>query len=113
MEIRPFYPKAGGTIAIANGITASVAASLDESCDTVALYNSSSTAIAYWHCKSLPSHTSSGPTATVPVAGGANGGIPIPPLNLIRLGIGSGPKKFSTIASAADGTLYITPGVGN
>lgn len=113
MDIRPFQPKAGGTIAIANAIAASTPASLDESCDAVALYNTSETATAYWRCQSLPLPTTAGANAVVPVAAGAQGDMPIPPGGQIRLTVGSGLKKFSVIASAADGTLFITPGVGN
>lgn len=113
MTVRPFQPKAGGTIAVANAIAASTPAPLEDSCDTVALYNTSATAVVYWRCQSISSLTDAGIAASAPVAGGAQGDMPIPPLMLVRLSVSDGHKKFSVIASAADGNLLITPGRGN
>lgn len=110
--IRPFQPTAAGTIAQANAI-ASAGGSLPESCNVVALYNSSATATAFWECRTLNSPADAGPTAVVPVSGGATGGTPIAPGQQIRLTVAPGNKKYATIASAADGILYITPGQGN
>lgn len=110
--IKPFQPVPSATIAIANGATASAPAALPSSTDTVAIYNSSATATAFFRCINLQSEDSAGSNA-VAAAPGALGDMPIPPLAQIRLSVGSGAKKFSAIASAADGTLYITPGVGN
>lgn len=105
---RPFQPIPGGTICIANATSASAIAALPESCQVVGLYNSSSTAIAYWRCQP----NDSAAQASVPTVG-TNGDEPIAPGEHIRLSVPFGPKKFSVIASAADGNLYITPGIGN
>jgi hypothetical protein len=110
--IKPFQPATKGTIAIANSTSASASAAFPSSADTVALYNSSSTATAFFRCDSLISESGSGAVAVAAVPG-TPGDFPVPPLAQIRISVSTGPKKFSTIASAADGTLYITPGVGN
>lgn len=109
--IRPFQPN-GSTIAIANGV-ASAPGTLPEECTQVALYNTSSTATVYWTSRVLNTVTDPDPTAVIPVAGGARGAMPIPPGAQVRLTVGAGMKKYAVIASAADGNLMITPGVGN
>ncbi|MDT0507529.1 hypothetical protein [Novosphingobium sp. MMS21-SN21R] len=110
--IRPFQPMSAGAIAQANA-TSSAGGSLPETCNVVALYNSSATAVVFWECRTLTSTADAGPTAVVPASGGATGGFPIPPGQLIRVTVAPGIKKYATIASAADGILYITPGQGN
>jgi hypothetical protein len=108
----PFNP--GGfnnTIAQANA-TSSAGGSLPDTAAQVALYNSSSTATAYFVCRVLNSPADAGPTAVVP-SGGTLGAMPVPPGQQIRVTVARGPKKYATIASAADGTLFITPGEGN
>jgi hypothetical protein len=115
MTMKPFQPKAGGTFFIANAVAASTPAALSESCDQVVLYNSSATALAFWRCQSLTLQSDAGSSAVVPTAGGAPavGDVAIPPGQQIRLSVGLGPKKYSVIASAADGNFYITTGHGN
>lgn len=115
MDIRPFQPKSGGTFFVANAVAASAPALLEDTCSQVTLYNSSATAVAYWRSQSINLTADAGSNAVVPTAGGAPavGDIPIPPGAQIRLTVGFGLKKFSVIASAADGNLYITPGLGN
>lgn len=113
MMLRPFQGVTGGTIAVANATTASASAALPEGNDTVVLYNSSATATAYFRCQTVATSGTSGQLATVPVTGGANGDFPVPPGAQIRVGVGAGYKKFSVIASAADGVLFITPGTGD
>lgn len=112
MFLRPFQGATGATIAIANATSASASAALPEGSETVVLYNSSSTATAFFRCQTVSASGTAGQAATAPVPG-TNGDFPIPPLAQIRIGVGPGFKKFSVIASAADGTLYITPGAGN
>ncbi len=107
-----YQAAAGGTIAVANSGTASAAAALPESADSVVLYNDSSTAVAFFRCDNLYSAADAGGAAVIPVPG-TPGGIPVPPQTQICIAVGAGAKKFSVIASAADGTLYITPGTGN
>lgn len=109
----PFNPSPGGTLAVTNATSATTPALLPNGCDTVVLYNGSATAVAYFRCSILFAQSDTGASATIPVAGGANGDFPIPPLSQIRITVGAGNKKFSVIASAADGTLFITPGTGN
>lgn len=114
MDLKPFQPKSGGTFYVANAVAASTQAALSESSDQVVLYNSSASAIAFWRCQNVQLNTDSGTSAVVPTTAQTPpvGDIPIPPGAQIRLTVGFGPKKFSVIASAADGNLYITPGKG-
>lgn len=107
----PFQPADGATIAQANATT-SAGGSLPDNAAQVALFNTSATATVYWSCRSLNSPADAGPTAVIP-SGGTLGSIPVPPGAQIRLTVGRGPKKYATIASAADGALLITPGEGN
>lgn len=110
--IRPFQAATKATIAIANNTTASASADLPQESDTVVLYNSSTSATAFFRCDTVTAAGSGGSAAVVPVPG-TLGGLPVPPGAQIRVGVGMGYKRFSVIASAADGTLYITPGTGN
>jgi protein involved in polysaccharide export with SLBB domain len=107
--LKPFEPVAGGTIKVANSVTASVVASLPDSCDVVAIYNGDTAAVAFFRCQPYGS-TSAGPTPTVAVA---DTDIPIGPGQQIRISVPKGPKKFSMVASAATGSCWITPGIGN
>lgn len=113
MNIRPFNPAPGGTIAVTNATSATTPAVLPYGTDTVVLFNSSATATVYFRCSQLQSDTDAGANATIPVAGGANGDFPVPPLAQIRISLGTGNKKFSAISSAADGILFVAPGTGN
>lgn len=115
MILKPFQPKAGGTFFVANAVAASTPAALDESCGQVVLYNSSATAMAFWRCQNLSLSTDAGANAVAPTTAQAPavGDIVVPPNQRVRLTVGYGPKKFSVIASAADGNLYITPGNGD
>lgn len=115
MIIKPFQPKPAGAFLVANAVAASAPAALDDTCAQVVLYNSSATATAFWICQNLSLSTDTGPTAVIPTTAQspAVGATPVPPGARVRLGVGYGPKKFSVIASAADGNLYITPGNGD
>lgn len=115
MIIKPFQPKTGATFFVANAVAASAPALLDETCGQVVLYNSSATALAFFRCQALSLPTDAGSNAVAPTAGGAPavGDIPVPPNQRVRITVGYGFKKFSVIASAADGNLYITPGNGD
>lgn len=110
--IRPFQPVPAGTIAQTNAV-ASAGGTLPDACTVVAIYNSSATATVFWECRTLNSLADAGPSAVIPVSGGASGGMPVPPSTQMRVTVGPGNKKYATIASAADGVLYITPGQGN
>jgi len=107
MSVKPFQAKPGGSITVANGTSASAAASLDEGCETVGLTNTSATAIAYFRCDSVVTDAQAVPAVTVAT------GLPILPMNQIRVTVGLGKKLFTAIASAADGNLIITPGQGD
>jgi hypothetical protein len=107
----PFNPGANNTIAQTNA-TSSAGGSLPDWAAQVVLTNTSATATAYFVCSSLNSPADTGPTAIVPV-GATLGSMPVLPGQQIRVSVAKGNKKYATIASAADGTLFITPGEGN
>lgn len=111
----PFQPRGGGTFFIANAVAASAPVALSVDAEQVVLYNSSKTATAYWRCQMVATNADVGTNAVIPTAGSTTpvGDIPIPPTAQIRLTVGYGHKRFSVIADAADGNLYITPGQGN
>lgn len=113
--IKPFNPSPAGTIAVAHATSATTPAVLPDGCDTLAIYNSSDTATAFLRIANLTSESASGANAAIPVAGGAKGDFPIPPMMLIRISCAAGPKKFSIISTAEDGgnPVYFTPGTGN
>jgi hypothetical protein len=108
-DIRPFQPISGKSFYVANSATGSNPAELPESCDSVVLYNTSATAVAYWRCD--PYDTTNVNKAVVATT--SAGDLPIPPSQQIRVSVGKNRKQFSVIASAADGNLIITPGIGN
>lgn len=111
---RPFQPHPSGAFLVANAVTASAAATLSSSAEQVVLYNTSATAVAYWVCWNIDQRTDGGPTAVIPTTANPGiGAMPIPPGQQIRISVGYGHKKFSVIASAADGNLIITPGKGS
>lgn len=104
--LKPFQPKPGGTITIANATTPAAAVALDADSAQFALYNSSATAVAFVRVTS----TDAGATAQ---AADSTTDMPIPPGAQIRLTFGMGRKSISADASAADGNLYVTAGIGN
>jgi hypothetical protein len=110
MTIQPFAPAEGGTITVANSASATAATPLPLDCDVVVLSNSSSTATVFvrvtYYDEQSDTMTGAAPTVTTD--------LPILPLNQIRRRVAPGRfKVIRTIASAADGNLYITPGTGN
>lgn len=107
----PFNPGENNTIAQANA-TSSAGGSLPDWASQVVLTNTSTTATARFVCRTLNSPADAGPTAVVP-SGSTLGSMPILPGQQIRITVAKGPKKYATIASAADGALEITPGEGN
>ena len=109
--IPPFNPGINQTIAQTNA-TSSAGGSLPDTAAQVVLTNTSATATAYFVCNRLGNASDAGPTAVIPT-GGTLGSFPVLPGQQIRLTVARGPKKYATIASAADGTLFITPGEGN
>lgn len=103
---RPFCPKRGGTTTIANAVTASAAAALDAGCSEVMLFNSSTTAISFVRIDVVPANSDTGGLATVAAD------LPVPPNGVVIVSPGVGFKFISVIASAANGSLYATPGHG-
>src|SRR3546814_270110 len=107
MSIKPFMAKAGGSITVANATSASALAELDPDCEQIVLTNTSATAIAYFRCDNLADRSATPPQSTVAT------GFPVLPASQIRVTVGMGWKKFSVIASEADGSLILSPGQGD
>lgn len=108
-DIRPFAPAEGKTTTVANATSATAAVALPQDCDTVVLTNSSATAIVFvrvtYYQSSADTMTGTAPTVTTD--------LPILPSQQIRRYVQPGQYKvIRTIASAADGNIYITPGTG-
>ncbi len=108
-NIRPFAPAEGKTTTVANSATATAAVDLPFDCDAVMLSNSSATAITFvrvtYYGSASDTATGTAPTATTD--------FPVLPASQVRRGLQPGIRKvIRTIASAADGNIYITPGSG-
>ena len=101
-----FVPAEGKTSAVSNATSATAAVALPFDCNAVAIANSSATAIGFVRITYYPNAdlgTGDAPAVTTD--------IPILPGHHIVRYIQKGKHKvIRTIASAADGTLYITPG---
>jgi hypothetical protein len=108
--IEQVFTPAWNAVPIANSATATAQVALPSSCFEVALYNSSATALTVVRVTSYEG-------AVPPVDGTENAptmslGFPVPPGQLIRLRVGAGNKIIRTIASAADGNIWVIPGNG-
>lgn len=103
----------GGTITVTNSASATATRALPYDCDGIALSNSSSTATAfirvtYYNSAVEAAAAVSGNTGTAPTV---TADFPIlPGAQLVRYVQKGKHKVFRTIASAADGNLYVTPG---
>lgn len=102
-----FNPAFGAATVVANSATATAAVDLPRSCQEVALYNSSATALTVVYI--TPYEGVTVPTGTAPTL---TQGFAVPPGQLIRIRVGPGAKVIRTIASAADGNIWIMPGRG-
>jgi hypothetical protein len=102
-----FNPGWGAQTVVANATSATAAVDLPATCREIALTNTSGTAITYVYV--TPYEGVTVPTGVAPTA--ANG-FPILPGQQIRIGVGIGRKVIRTIASAADGSIIISPGNG-
>jgi hypothetical protein len=102
-----FNPAWGNATVVANSATATAAVNLPISCTEVALYNTSATALTVVYV--TPYESATVPTGTAPTT---SLGMPVPPGQLIRVRVGPGAKVIRTIASAADGNIWIIPGRG-
>ncbi len=109
MDIKPFAPAEGGTTAVTNATSATSAVVLPYDCDTVVLTNGSTTATAFvrvtYYDSVSDTMTGAAPAVTTD--------LPVLPGQQIRRYVQKGKHKvIRTIASAADGILYVTPGSG-
>lgn len=107
MNGNSFVPAEGRTSTVANSATATAAIELPYDCDAISLTNSSATATTFVRVTyyNMASEVGAGtaPTTTVDY--------PIRPASTIVRGVQNGKHKvIRTIASAADGNIYITPG---
>lgn len=108
MDTRPFSPSWGSTTEVTNAISATAAVVLPKDRDCVVLTNTSSTARVHVYVTPYLDE-STVPTGTAPTT---STGLPILPGQQIRIYVGPGLKVIRTIATAADGFLFITPGSG-
>jgi hypothetical protein len=105
---RPFTPAWGSTTVVSNATSATAAVVLPKDRDCVVLTNTSSTARVHVMLTAYESEATV-PTGTAPTT---STGFPILPGQQIRIFAGFGPKLLRTIATAADGSIIITPGSG-
>jgi len=103
-----FSPAWGDTTNVTNAIAATAAVALPKQADEVMLTNTSATAITYVIVTPYLDEATV-PTGTAPTA---SNGFPVLPASQVRVYVGAGCKVIRTIASAADGAIIITPGVG-
>lgn len=103
-----FSPAWGRTTSVTNATSATAAVVLPKTSDEIALANTSATAVVYVMITPYLDEATV-PTGTAPTT---STGFPILPSAQIRLHVGPGLKVIRTIASAADGSIIITPGVG-
>lgn len=108
MDFKPFCPVEGKTTTVANSATATAAVVLPFDSNTVVLTNGSTTATAFvrvtYYGSASDTMTGDAPTVLLD--------LPILPSQQIRRYVAPGHKVIRTIASAADGNIYITPGSG-
>ncbi len=115
MDVRPFAPAEGGTTTVANSATVTATVALPYDCDTIVTSNSSATAISFVRVTYYNSaiDAAAAVTGNTGVAASVTVDLPILPGQQIRRYVQGGKHKvFRTIASAADGNIYITPGSG-
>lgn len=103
-----FSPAWGRTTSVTNALSATAAVVLPKSADEIGLTNTSLTAIVYVmltpYLDEATTPSGVAPTSTT--------GFPVLPSSQVRLHVGLGLKVIRTIASAVDGEIIITPGVG-
>lgn len=105
---RPFTPAWGSTTVVSNSTTATAAVVLPRDRDCVVLTNTSSTARVHVMLTNYLDEATV-PTGTAPTT---STGFPVLPGQQIRLYTGVRCKLLRTIATAADGSIIITPGSG-
>lgn len=110
MMIEQVFTPTRDTVPIPNSITATAQVVLPSNASEVGLYNSSATALVvvrvtnYLDSTPPADDASNAPTTSL--------GFPVPPGQFIRIRVGAGNKIIRTIASAADGNIWIIPGNG-
>jgi hypothetical protein len=102
-----FSPGWGAQTVVTNATSATAAVDLPVTCREIALTNTSETADVFVFV--TPYEGATVPAGVVPTA--ANG-FPVLARQQVRIGVGLGRKVIRTIASTADGSIYITPGNG-
>ena len=109
MSNKPFAPAWGGTTSVTNAVAATAAVVLPKECQQVLLTNTSASARV--HVMVTPYlNEATVPTGTTVTT---STGLPIQPSGQIRITVGPGLKVIRTIATAADGSIIITPGNGD
>lgn len=102
-----FDPAWNRTTAVTNATSATAAVSIPDSASSVLLTNTSTTARVHVTMTYYPDGVigaGAAPTTST--------GLPIMPGAQIRVKLPIGAKVLRTIATAADGTIFITPGRG-
>ncbi len=102
-----FAPGWGGTISVTNAVAATAAVDIPSAAQVICLTNTSATARV--HVVVTPYDGATAPAGTAPTT---STGMPILPNQQIRIRVGPGNKVIRTIATAADGSIIITPGNG-
>lgn len=95
---------------IANSASATAGLAIPNGSQEIALYNTSATALVVVRVTNYVGSVQ--PADSADNAPTMSLGFPVPPGQLIRLRVGPGNKFIRTIASAADGNIWIIPGNG-
>lgn len=110
VNVFAFTPVPGKTTTVSNATSATAQVLLPKDCSEVRLTNTSTTATAYVRITSyLDSTPPADAAANAPTT---TDDYPILPSSQVTIGVGEGYKFIRTIASAADGSIKITPGMG-
>lgn len=103
-----FTPGWYDTIAVTNAATATAAVEIPFNARSVLITNTSLTARVHllltYYPDGIISGSGNAPTIST--------GLPVLPGQQIRVGLRNGAKVIRTIATAADGTTFLTPGEG-
>lgn len=103
-----YTPAWNSTIAVSNAATATAAVEIPFNARSVLITNTSLTArvhlLVTYYPDGIISGSGDAPTTST--------GLPVLPGQQIRVGVPNGRKVIRTIATAADGTTFLTPGEG-
>ena len=103
-----FDPAWNTTTAVTNSASATAAVAMPHSASSVLITNTSTTARVHISMTYYPNGIISG-SGTAPTT---TGFLPVMPGGQIRVALPIGTKVLRTIATAADGTTFLTPGRG-